>query len=103
MGLMARSGVEIPVRAPAPPGTPWWRDAVVYQIYPRSFADSDGDGIGDLRGIIGRLDHLADLGVDIVWLSPVYPSPQDDNGYDISDYQDVDPVFGTLDDVDALL
>lgn len=81
----------------------WWKSAVVYQIYPRSFADSDGDGVGDLRGIIGRLDHLADLGVDVVWLSPVYRSPQDDNGYDISDYQDVDPVFGTLADLDELI
>jgi len=82
---------------------PWWRSAVVYQIYPRSFADSDGDGIGDLGGIRQRLDYLAALGVDVLWLSPVYPSPQDDNGYDISDYQDIDPVFGTLDDFDALL
>ena len=82
---------------------PWWASAVVYQVYPRSFADSDGDGVGDLRGITSRLDHLADLGVDVVWLSPVYRSPQDDNGYDISDYRDVDPVFGTLDDLDALV
>jgi oligo-1,6-glucosidase len=81
----------------------WWADAVVYQIYPRSFADSDGDGIGDLRGIIGRLDHLTTLGVDVVWLSPIYPSPQDDNGYDISDYTDVDPTFGTLADLDELI
>ena len=81
----------------------WWRTSVVYQIYPRSFADSDGDGIGDLRGIIEHVDHLADLGVDVVWLSPVYRSPQDDNGYDISDYQDIDPLFGTLADVDELI
>ncbi|MDP9436029.1 MAG: alpha-glucosidase [Actinomycetota bacterium] len=81
----------------------WWRDAVVYQVYPRSFADSDGDGIGDLAGLRGRLDHLSDLGVDVVWLSPVYPSPQDDAGYDISDYTDVDPVFGSLEELDRLL
>jgi len=82
---------------------PWWKSAVVYQIYPRSFADGNGDGIGDLPGITSRLDHLAALGVDVVWLSPVYPSPQDDAGYDISDYQDIDPTFGTLADFDALL
>lgn len=81
----------------------WWRNAVVYQIYPRSFADSNGDGIGDLRGIIGRLDYLARLGVDVIWLSPVYASPQDDNGYDISDYQAIDPMFGTLADMDELI
>ena len=82
---------------------PWWTRAVVYQIYPRSFADSDGDGIGDLRGILDHVDHLADLGVDLVWLSPVYRSPQDDNGYDISDYDDVDPLFGTLADLDEVI
>ncbi|WP_374456103.1 alpha-glucosidase [Nocardioides sp.] len=85
------------------PDPDWWRTAVVYQVYPRSFADSDGDGIGDLRGLIQRLDHLELLGVDVVWLSPVYRSPQDDNGYDISDYQDIDPTFGTLGDVDDLI
>jgi oligo-1,6-glucosidase len=82
---------------------PWWKSAVVYQIYPRSFADTDGNGIGDLRGVLARLDHLSALGVDVVWLSPVYPSPQDDAGYDISDYQDIDPTFGTLADFDGLL
>jgi oligo-1,6-glucosidase len=82
---------------------PWWASAVVYQIWPRSFADSDGDGIGDLRGIEQRLDHLCDLGVDVVWLSPVYRSPWDDGGYDISDYTDVDPTFGSLADLDRLV
>jgi oligo-1,6-glucosidase len=81
----------------------WWKAAVVYQVYPRSFADSNGDGIGDIRGIINRLDHLEDLGIDVVWLSPVYASPQDDNGYDISDYYAVDPTFGTLQDLDELI
>ncbi|HYH11040.1 MAG TPA: alpha-glucosidase [Thermomicrobiales bacterium] len=81
----------------------WWQHAVVYQIYPRSFADSNGDGIGDLRGIVSKLDYLHALGIDVIWLSPVYPSPQDDNGYDISDYQDIDPTFGTLDDFDELM
>jgi len=90
-------------RATAANGRPWWRSAVVYQIYPRSFADSNGDGIGDLTGITSKVDYLAELGVDVVWLSPIYPSPQDDNGYDISNYQEIDPVFGTLADFDELL
>lgn len=81
----------------------WWRSAVVYQIYPRSFQDSNGDGIGDIPGITSRLDYLAELGVDVIWLSPVYRSPQVDNGYDISDYQDIDPLFGTLEDLDELI
>lgn len=82
---------------------PRWKSAVVYQIYPRSFADCDGDGIGDLRGALNHLDHLQDLGVDVVWMSPIYPSPGDDNGYDISDYQQIDPIFGTLADFDELV
>lgn len=81
----------------------WWKDAVVYQIYPRSFQDSNGDGIGDLKGIISRLDYLQDLGISAIWLSPVCKSPQDDNGYDISDYQDIDPMFGCLDDMECLI
>ena len=81
----------------------WWKSAVVYQIYPRSFMDSNGDGIGDIRGATSRLDYLHQLGVDVLWLSPVYASPMDDNGYDISDYQDVDPVFGSLADLDDLI
>jgi oligo-1,6-glucosidase len=80
-----------------------WRRWVVYQVWPRSFADSDADGVGDLRGVLSRLDHIQRLGADVVWLSPVYRSPMDDNGYDISDYQDIDPVFGTLPDVDELV
>ncbi len=89
----------VPVDRP----TDWWKSAVVYQIYPRSFADSNGDGTGDIQGMLSHLDYLAELGVDVVWLSPVYASPMDDNGYDISDYQDVDPIFGTLDDLDQLI
>lgn len=81
----------------------WWRGAVIYQIYPRSFQDSNGDGIGDLAGIVSRLDHVADLGVDAIWLSPFFTSPMKDFGYDVSDYCDVDPMFGTLADFDALI
>jgi alpha-glucosidase len=85
------------------PDRAWWHDAVVYQVYPRSFQDSDGDGEGDLRGIAMRLDHIRDLGADAVWLSPVYPSPMADGGYDVAGYEDVDPRFGTLADADALI
>ncbi len=81
----------------------WWRDAVIYQVYPRSFADADGDGIGDIPGIIARLDALEELGIDAIWLSPFYVSPQRDAGYDVADYCDVDPMFGTLADFDGLL
>ena len=82
---------------------PWWMNAVLYQVYPRSFQETNGDGIGDLAGIHQRLDYLADLGVDIVWISPIYRSPQADNGYDISDYRDIDPLFGDLGAFDALV
>lgn len=81
----------------------WWKDAVVYQIYPKSFQDSNGDGMGDIPGIISRLDYLKELGISAIWMSPVCKSPQDDNGYDISDYQDIDPMFGCLDDMERLI
>ena len=81
----------------------WWHSSVVYQIYPRSFCDSNNDGIGDLKGIISKLDYLKELGIDVIWLSPVYKSPNDDNGYDISDYRDIMDEFGTMEDMDNLL
>ena len=81
----------------------WWKKSVIYQIYPRSFQDSNGDGIGDLKGILQRMEYIAELGVDAIWLSPVYKSPQDDNGYDIADYQDIEPMFGCLDDMEAVI
>jgi alpha-glucosidase len=83
--------------------TDWWRDAVIYQVYPRSFADGNGDGTGDLPGVTGKLGYLKDLGIDAIWLSPFYTSPMADGGYDVSDYRDVDPRFGTLADFDALV
>ncbi len=81
----------------------WWKNAVVYQIYPKSFQDSNNDGVGDLQGIISRLDYLQKLGVDILWLNPIYESPQVDNGYDISDYRAINPSLGTMADFDQLL
>jgi oligo-1,6-glucosidase len=81
----------------------WWRSAVVYQVYPRSFADANGDGIGDLAGVLSRLDHLERLGVDVVWVSPIYRSPHRDNGYDISDYRAIDPAFGKLEELERLV
>jgi alpha-glucosidase len=97
--------VELPRKRSAVGGGSlrWWQTAVVYQVYPRSFQDSDADGVGDLRGIEQRLDYLVELGIDAIWLSPVFPSPMADFGYDISDYTDIDPLFGTLADFDALL
>ena len=82
---------------------PWWRGAVIYQIYPRSFYDSDNDGIGDLAGITAKLDYVASLGVDAIWLSPFFTSPMKDFGYDVADYRAVDPIFGTLEDFDRLM
>ena len=81
----------------------WWKEEVVYQIYPRSFMDSNGDGIGDLNGITEKLEYLKELGIDVIWLSPVYQSPNDDNGYDISDYQAIMEEFGTMEDYDRML
>ena len=81
----------------------WWQSAVFYQIYPKSFQDTNGDGIGDLKGVISRLDYLAELGIDGIWMSPVCMSPQVDNGYDISDYCDIDPMFGNMQDMEELI
>jgi alpha-glucosidase len=89
--------------SPTVSASPWWRGAVIYQIYPRSFADSNADGVGDLKGIVAQLPYVAALGVDAVWLSPVFRSPMVDNGYDVSNYRDIDPAFGTLKDFDALV
>lgn len=95
--------MSIPVETAATPDKDWWRGAVIYQIYPRSFQDSNGDGIGDLKGITARLPHIASLGADAVWISPFFPSPMKDFGYDVSNYVDVDPMFGSLNDFDTLI
>src|SRR3954453_5943633 len=84
-------------------GDEWWRHAVIYELYPQSFQDSNGDGVGDLKGITSRLDYLHDLGIDAIWLTPIYPSPGVDNGYDIADYTALDPKYGTMADFDTLM
>jgi alpha-glucosidase len=96
LAALARSG-DSPQESTA---DPWWKHAVIYEVYPRSFQDSDGDGVGDLKGITRRLDYLKDLGIDAIWLTPVFPSPQVDFGYDISDYTSIDPQYGTMVDFD---
>src|SRR5947209_15995244 len=94
----------VPERDPSDLSDPtWWRDAVVYQVYPRSFADGNGDGIGDFAGLIGRIPYLQRLGVDAIWLSPFYPSALADGGYDVDDYRDVDPRIGTLEQFDEVV
>jgi alpha-glucosidase len=100
--MSARAGSGQPAAA-APPAAPWWRDAVIYQVYPRSFADGNGDGIGDLHGLLAHLNHLEWLGVDALWLSPIFRSPMADFGYDISEYCDIDPLFGDLDTFDRVV
>src|ERR1700678_3137808 len=90
------------MRSNSPQNPKWWQHAVFYEIYPRSFADSNNDGVGDLRGIASKLDYLKDLGIDAIWISPCFPSPQVDFGYDVSDYENIDPMYGTLADFDVL-
>jgi alpha-glucosidase len=96
------SSAQAPSRAVDAEGHQWWQHAVFYEIYPRSFADSNNDGVGDLKGITSKLDYLKDLGVDAIWISPCFPSPQVDFGYDVSDYENIDPMYGTLADFDDL-
>lgn len=100
---LLNSEKDVPSPSNPAPSRPWWKEAVFYQIYPRSFADSNGDGVGDLRGIIGKLDYIKELGADAVWLSPIYDSPNDDNGYDIRDYRAIMAEMGTMEDFDELL
>ena len=100
-GIAPFSGQEAtrnPTTSQSQLGDPWWKHAVIYEVYPRSFQDSNGDGVGDMNGITSRLDYLKDLGVDAIWITPMYPSPGIDYGYDISDYMDVHPNYGTLDE-----
>ncbi|ROP65263.1 alpha-glucosidase [Curtobacterium sp. ZW137] len=103
VGTLGRVSPRTPASTPRTPDPDWWRQAVVYQVYPRSFADSDADGLGDVAGITSRVPYLAGLGVDAIWLSPFFPSPLADGGYDVADYRDVDPRLGTLADFDALV
>src|ERR1700721_2252966 len=109
MGAMAHStGAQSARSQPAtassgPANSYWWQHAVIYEIYPRSFQDSDGDGTGDIKGITSRLDYLKDLGIDAIWISPMYPSPGIDYGYDISDYPAIDPEYGTMEDFDHMV
>src|SRR5262249_40562106 len=96
----AKTATEQSASQPSP--APWWKHAVFYEIYPRSFADSDNNGLGDINGITSKLDYLKQLGVDAIWITPCYPSPQVDFGYDVSDYENIDPQYGTLADFDRL-
>ncbi len=99
----AQAQSPLPSAQSQPTGPEWWRHAVIYEIYPRSFQDSDGDGVGDIKGITSRLDYLHDLGIDAIWITPMYPSPGIDYGYDISDYTAIDPLYGSMADFDNLV
>ena len=101
-GAVTASTVLTPLPTHDAAAAAWWHDAVVYQVYPRSFADANGDGLGDLPGITARLPYLRDLGVDAIWVSPFYVSPMADAGYDVADYRDIDPIFGTLGDAEKM-
>src|SRR5216684_4860999 len=103
LGLGLSAPAQTPAHAVDAEGHQWWQHAVFYEIYPRSFADSNNDGVGDLKGITERLDYLKELGVDAIWITPCFPSPQVDFGYDVSDYEQIDPTYGTLGDFDRLV